>query len=144
LVAAFKATLEELDEADVLVQVVDASDPDFELHISAVGKILEELGLSEKPVVLAFNKIDRLDAEDAQSICESHGAVGLSALDAGTTQPLLRRLDEVLLEHERWAPDEALPVGTVVRIRELAEAGLELEPGLMSPETGLLSEELVL
>src|SRR4029077_19461121 len=66
LVAAFRATLEEMADADLLVQVVDASDPDREQQIRAVDKILADLGLGEKPRVLVWNKADRLAADEAE------------------------------------------------------------------------------
>lgn len=57
LVAAFKATLEELGEADVLVHVVDISQPGWEERMSAVNAILIDLQLRDTPVILAFNKM---------------------------------------------------------------------------------------
>src|SRR4051795_12299821 len=62
LVDAFRATLEEVNRADVLVEVVDASDEHFEEHRATVQTVLDELGAGEKPRLLAFNKADLLDA----------------------------------------------------------------------------------
>ncbi|MCK7509701.1 MAG: 50S ribosome-binding GTPase [Desulfobacterales bacterium] len=56
LVAAFRATLEELHEADVLLHLIDVSNADFEEHIVAVEKILGELGIAAKPTIRVFNK----------------------------------------------------------------------------------------
>jgi GTP-binding protein HflX len=61
LLNAFRATLEELDVADVLLHVVDASNPDWPRQRASVETILTELKLAEKPTLLVFNKIDRLD-----------------------------------------------------------------------------------
>jgi GTP-binding protein HflX len=61
LINAFRATLEELDVADVLLHVVDASNPDWPRQRASVETILTELKLAEKPTLLVFNKIDRLD-----------------------------------------------------------------------------------
>ena len=58
LVDSFKSTLDEVREADMLVHVVDISHPDFEEQISVVDKTLADLGCSDKPSVLVFNKID--------------------------------------------------------------------------------------
>ncbi len=63
LVNAFRATLEELDVADLLVHVVDASNPDWPRQRASVETILGELHLAEKPTLLVCNKVDRLDAE---------------------------------------------------------------------------------
>lgn len=60
LVAAFRATLEELEEADVLVHVVDISDPQIEHSVRVVKDILGELGLQDKPVITVLNKADKL------------------------------------------------------------------------------------
>jgi GTP-binding protein HflX len=62
LVNAFRATLEELDAADLLVHVIDASNPDWPRQRQSVETILAELNLDEKPTLIVFNKVDRLDA----------------------------------------------------------------------------------
>ena len=62
LINAFRATLEELDIADVLLHVIDASNPDWPRQRASVETILNELKLAEKPTILVCNKIDRLDA----------------------------------------------------------------------------------
>ena len=58
LVESFKSTLDEVREADLLVHVVDISHPDFEEQIRVVEETLKELGCSDKPAMLVFNKID--------------------------------------------------------------------------------------
>ena len=63
LVAAFRATLEELSEADVLLHVVDASQAALEDHMHAVESLLEELGVGDRPTILVLNKIDRVESE---------------------------------------------------------------------------------
>ncbi|HST06506.1 MAG TPA: GTPase HflX [Chloroflexia bacterium] len=60
LVAAFRATLEEIQEADVLVHVLDLTHPNAEEQASTVDKVLDELGVGDKPRIVALNKIDRL------------------------------------------------------------------------------------
>src|SRR2546430_14248285 len=59
LVAAFRATLEEVTEADLLVHVVDASHAAWRAQIAAVNAVLKELDAADKPVVYAINKVDR-------------------------------------------------------------------------------------
>ncbi len=63
LVAAFKATLEEVAEANLLLHVVDASHPEAESQIAAVDEVLKELGAFERPTLMLFNKIDLLEEE---------------------------------------------------------------------------------
>ena len=62
LVDAFKATLEEVVEADLLLHVVDISSPQAEEQIEAVNQVLGELGVADKPMLIVFNKIDRVTA----------------------------------------------------------------------------------
>lgn len=63
LVEAFKSTLDEVREADVLVHVVDISHPSFEAQIATVNETLRDLGAANKPTLLAFNKIDKYKPE---------------------------------------------------------------------------------
>ena len=90
LVAAFKATLEEVAEADLLLHVVDVSHPEAESQINAVDEVLKELGAFERPTLMLFNKIDLLEEEghiqlfrskypDGLAISAQNGA-GLGAL----------------------------------------------------------------
>jgi GTP-binding protein HflX len=76
LVNAFRATLEELEQADVLVHVLDASNPDWPRQRTSVEGILHELKLDAKPTVLAFNKSD---VRDAQAGPLPQGAIAISA-----------------------------------------------------------------
>jgi GTP-binding protein HflX len=104
LVNAFRATLEELDEADVLLHVVDASDPDHPQHIDSVGRILGELGLGERPRLVVMNKADRLPAAEAVRLAREHGAVAVSALNVETLPPLRAAIRSEL---ERARPDSS-------------------------------------
>jgi GTP-binding protein HflX len=63
LVEAFQATLQEATEADLLLHVVDASNPDFPEQMAEVQKVLTEIGAHTVPQLLVFNKLDALDAE---------------------------------------------------------------------------------
>jgi GTP-binding protein HflX len=81
LVAAFRATLEELTEADVLVHVVDASHPSFEEHMAAVETLLDELEVGDRPVVLVLNKVDRIDnRHTVNRLLDARGGVAISAV----------------------------------------------------------------
>jgi GTP-binding protein HflX len=64
LVEAFKATLEEVVQADLLLHVVDLSHPQAADQISAVNAVLQEIGAAEKPTLMVFNKVDRLPTRD--------------------------------------------------------------------------------
>ena len=81
LVAAFKATLEETTQADLLLHVVDASYPNFEDQIAAVYTVLEELDCAAKPIITVFNKIDQLKKDlPADLLKKYHPAITISAL----------------------------------------------------------------
>jgi GTP-binding protein HflX len=77
-----------------LLHLVDAANPRFEQHIESVENILRELHLSEKPRLLVFNKIDRLDKEEVQNLELRYNAVAISALDSSTFRPLLQAIVE--------------------------------------------------
>ena len=81
LVASFRSTLSEATEADLLLQVVDASDPDFRRHMTAVEGVLEEIQATPRPVAIVFNKADRLaDTAIAQGLrVEFPGCLVVSA-----------------------------------------------------------------
>jgi len=85
LVAAFRATLEEVKEADVLVHLVDVSNPCWRKQEVSVTNVLEEIGAGDKPIVRVFNKLDLLDSEDAEMLkyeaaCSEDFSVAISSL----------------------------------------------------------------
>ena len=93
LMSAFKATLEELEDADLLLHVVDASNPRFEQHIRSVESILSELNLSDKRRLIVFNKIDRLCRDEIENLAVRFCALAVSALDRATFGPLLTAIE---------------------------------------------------
>jgi GTPase len=96
LLAAFRATLEELDDADLLLHVVDAADPARDAQVAAVEHILESLGLAETPRLLVWNKADRVAAEDLALLLRSRGGVAVSALGRQGLDALLFKADRTL------------------------------------------------
>jgi GTP-binding protein HflX len=89
LVAAFRATLEELQDADLLLHIVDASDPRMELCARVVNETLAELGLGDKPVQLVLNKADAVPMGELLDAKESLGASGaLGAKHSSGASPL--------------------------------------------------------
>ncbi len=110
LMGAFKATLEELQDSDLLIHVVDAANPRFEEQISQVDTILEELGLGEKPRLLVYNKSDLVTAlrkKDPVSFIRvrqsgrRYRAISVSALERTTLEPLLVELEKLF-----WAGEQ--------------------------------------
>ncbi|HUG35968.1 MAG TPA: GTPase HflX [Candidatus Limnocylindrales bacterium] len=97
LVAAFKATLEELAEADVLLHVVDASHPGLDDQVAAVESLLGELELAERPTIVALNKTDRVEGgAPLRRLVDRFDGVPISARTGEGTEELLRRIDHVL------------------------------------------------
>jgi GTP-binding protein HflX len=101
LVGAFRTTLEELREADLLLHVVDVSASDIDVQITAVIDILRELNLDGIPRMVIFNKCDRLSPYQVALLCRRYGAIGISALQPATLPPLIESIEarvRVLLE----------------------------------------------
>jgi GTP-binding protein HflX len=116
LLEAFKATLEDVEEADLLIHVADLSNPRFVEQVATVADILASLNLQEKPVLMVFNKADRVNPSLAAAQCRSHHGVAISALDPRTLPPLISRLEERV--EELWG-ERGLPGKT----REQEEPG---------------------
>ena len=109
LLGAFKATLEELRDADLLLHVVDASHPRFEDQITQVRTILEELGLGEKQELLVYNKADLLDdlrKRDSvaylrvRQSARTRNSVTVSSRDRKSLKPLMDELQRRFWEEE--------------------------------------------
>ena len=97
LFSAFRATLDELQEADLLLHIVDISSDQFEEQMAAVEKILEELEISDKPCLRVFNKADRLpDKELLETLTRRFDAVAVSALDKTSLFGLLEKIEAAL------------------------------------------------
>jgi GTP-binding protein HflX len=94
LLEAFKATLEELEEADLLIHVIDLSNPRFIDHMVAVDEILSSLDLIHKPMLKVFNKKDLANPNLAALQTRIHHGVAIAAIDEGTLPPLIVRLEE--------------------------------------------------
>jgi GTPase len=101
LVAAFRATLEEIAEADLLLHIVDVTHPEASAHARAVQQTLVEIEADHLPVLTALNKIDRLaDPEGARSKLQSYpNSVAISALSGEGLEDLLDLVSETLFEN---------------------------------------------
>jgi GTP-binding protein HflX len=109
LVDAFRATLEEVLRADLLLEVVDASDPDFLGQQAAVQTVLDELGAGEKPRITVFNKMDLLDADLREApMPPSPDAAFVSAATGEGLRQLLERIAEAL-RSAMVSVDEVVP-----------------------------------
>lgn len=98
LIAAFKATLEEVGEADLLLHLVDVSESDFIRKIQVVKQTLSELGFEDKPSLLVFNKVDILSELEVKSLLNSTDAIPISAINRQGIENLISCLQQRLIE----------------------------------------------
>jgi GTPase len=97
LVAAFRATLEEVAAADLLLHVIDASSPDRERHMDAVRSVLVEVGAENVPSLEVFNKVDQLESGERSRIAAVYpGALSVSALTGEGREELVAALESRL------------------------------------------------
>lgn len=111
LFAAFRATFEEASEADLILEVVDASDPEQDEHLETTAKILSGLDLDRTARLRVYNKIDRVPPEEVAGFEAEPSSVCISALSRDTTTQLLDRVSDelakVLSERAREAREAA-------------------------------------
>lgn len=96
LQVAFRATLEELESADILLHVIDVGNERFEDHIQSVERILEELNLQHIPVIRVLNKMDRIDPESLMRYVRMFDGIPVSAMDRATLMPLIQKLEDMI------------------------------------------------
>jgi len=124
LVAAFRATLEELAEADMLLHVVDLTHPDAAVQSQTVENTLADLGLVDKPRITALNKVDLLVRRDGVEVR------GLEDLEQFELALSFHRPDAYLVSAlKRWGLDELL-----ARIERMLAAGAPAEPASERPK----------
>jgi GTP-binding protein HflX len=129
LVEAFKATLEETALADLILHVVDASEPEERrlVEMRAVDEVLEEIGAGEKPRLLVLNKADLLGADERHQATLAHpGAVLVSAADGEGLDALRERI-EAAFEETLAEVELLVPYSEGGRLHELHELAGDLE-----------------
>jgi GTP-binding protein HflX len=129
LVEAFKATLEETALADLIVHLVDASEPEVQRResIAAVDSVLEEIGAGAAPRLLIFNKIDLLDLDDARELAiRNPGAVAISAAN-GEGLDELRDCIEAAFEETLHSMELLIPYAEGGVLAELHAVAGDLE-----------------
>jgi GTP-binding protein HflX len=83
LVAAFRATLEEVAEADLALHVIDAASPERERHMAAVRRVLEEVGATDVPVIDVYNKVDAITPDERRRLRDGDPGAALISATAG-------------------------------------------------------------
>ena len=94
LLGAFRATLDEMQDADLILHVVDISNPRFEQQMESVNKLLTEIGLDEIPQLIVLNKVDLVNSLWARAIAARFKGVGCSAIDPDTFGVLLKEIEK--------------------------------------------------
>ena len=111
LFAAFRSTFEEAADADLLLEVIDASDPEYDEHVSTTRTLLEELGLAERARLCVYNKVDRLEPEARDALPRGADAIAVTALDPASVATLVERIAELVAKLPA-APTRAAATGT--------------------------------
>nr|WP_235355915.1 GTPase HflX [Aneurinibacillus migulanus] len=151
LVAAFRSTLEEAAEADLILQVIDASHPDYQIHMEVVDEVLTELGAESIPRLTVFNKMDRVEERPISPV--SGKVLYLSAYVEEDMQRLLQAIEaHIESQYNRYVlrlPTERGDLYALVRrnlhvLREkIGEDGMYYELEVKGKGIEQLSPELV-
>lgn len=91
LLVAFSATLEELNDADLLLHVIDIGNPRFEDQIESVERLLSDLNLNKIPILRVFNKQDLVEKETVENLCRLYDSIPISANNESTLAPLIKK-----------------------------------------------------
>ena len=126
LVDAFRSTLEEAKYADIILHVVDGSSDDLELHIKVVEDTLKELGASDKPVILAYNKADLGRPEYRLAGKKVDGEIEISAKTGDGIDQLFSQVEKILKEMRVYI-DEVIPYSNQKRLAAIRRYGQILE-----------------
>lgn len=137
LITSFRATLEEVEKAEVLLHVQDVSSPLRELHAEEVEKVLGELGVADKPRISVWNKIDLLPENERDLFQRAQASVAISAQTGAGIDELLAQIDRALVadpivEQRFLIPQQegavlaALDAGALIQKREFADDSVDL------------------
>ncbi|MDH4011307.1 MAG: GTPase HflX, partial [Desulfobacterales bacterium] len=98
LLVAFRATLEELENADLLLHIIDISNPQYLTQIDSVERIIADLNLEHTASIRVLNKIDRVSADQIQKLNRQLGGMTISAKQKSTLLPLIDRMETLLAD----------------------------------------------
>ncbi|MDA3958815.1 GTPase HflX [Oceanispirochaeta sp.] len=153
LIEAFKSTLEEAVMADAIIHVIDISSPEWREHRKVTEEVLNELGAGDKPVLIVFNKTDKLDDPDELHHFlnnEDHTVVMLSAKTGFGKEKLEMGIQEVLeaelpvktllIPPDKWDIVAYIRRNSVVMNEEYEDEGIRLEAILSAKDQKMLSE----
>ena len=119
LVSAFRATLEELADADLLLHVADAADPNLESKLATVQRLLVSLELAALPQLLVLNKSDLVSPVEMAHLVKRYDGVAVSAIRRRGLEDLIEAAEERLgaarpfIDHEKWAASGSKPTAPI-------------------------------
>ena len=152
LIEAFKSTLDEVRYADIILVIIDASDPEAERKTAVTEEILNDLSASGKPTVYVFNKSDMIDVIPPADVAEAKDAVYISAKTGEGVEKLLEKLDRILADSkikakfvfpfDNQSAVSYLYKNTSVESVEYTESGVEVVALVTAKETGMFSDYL--
>ncbi len=152
LIEAFKSTLDEVRFADIILVIIDASDPEAERKTAVTEEILNDLSASGKPTVYVFNKSDMIDVIPPADVAEAKDAVYISAKTGEGVEKLLEKLDRILADSkikakfvfpfDNQSAVSYLYKNTSVESVEYTESGVEVVALVTAKETGMFSDYL--
>jgi GTP-binding protein HflX len=96
LMIAFRATLEELENADLLLHVIDISNPRYEEQINSVEKILGDLNLQKTSMIRVLNKVDLIDPQTSSRLGRQLRGTAISAQSRPTLRPLVEKMEAMI------------------------------------------------
>ncbi|MCQ2560725.1 MAG: GTPase HflX [Clostridia bacterium] len=155
LVNAFKATLEEVTYADLIVHVVDSSFKDSDFHIKVTDKVLKELGAGSKPVLMAYNKIDKLGEEEMEDLYASAGmeSVCISTKTGENFEELIAKIKktvmagvetvELLIPYDKGSAVSSLMSKIAPQEVKYLEEGTYIKADLNEADRGRFSEFII-
>lgn len=126
LIDAFKSTLEEAKFADIILHVVDISNPVADKQMHVVYETLEGLGVKDKPIITAFNKIDNLEEEISMKDLKADKTVKISAKNAINLDGLLDSIEGILRD-QKMLVEKVFPYGEAGKIQAIRKYGQLLE-----------------
>ena len=101
LVHAFRSTLDEAMEADLLLHVLNAADPEIETYKATVDAVIKELEADQVPVLVVLNQIDHADPEVVKNLCSEWNAIAISALTGENIKVLMEEIERRLFRERR-------------------------------------------
>ena len=126
LVDAFRSTLEEAKYADIILHMVDSTSPDLDLHIKVVYDTLKELGIENKPIITAFNKVDLLEDEEETGLklidANASATVEISAKTGKGIDELFEVISNTLKESRTYF-EELIPYNETARLNRIRKYG---------------------